>query len=224
MKKIVIVLYGPPGSGKGTQANLLATKFGLIHFDTGRFLESLLHDPARQKEKIIKQQRKLFDTGMLNSASFVSTETEKETRKIAGVGWGVVFSGSPRTFPEAKLLYPAFDKLYGKKNVFIFKLSVPDGYSVKRNSARMVCTICGYTLLTEFYPAARSKHCPICAGSFYKRTLDKPEIIKIRLKEYKTKTLPIIDFIKKRGYHVFPINARPAPYKILAEITKHIKK
>lgn len=221
-KKIVIVLYGPPGSGKGTQANLLADKFGLIHFDTGKFFEAVVHDPARQKEKVIQRERKLFDTGMLMTPSFVFSEVAKEARRIASVGWGIVFSGSPRTFYEAKLLYPILNKLYGKKNIFIFELRVPPDHSIQRNSARMVCEVCGYTLLTAFYPSKHPKHCPICAGAFYRRSLDKPEVIKVRLKQYQTRTLPIIDFVRDHGYRVFPLDARPAPYKVLRTIEKHL--
>ena len=56
-----IIIYGLPGSGKGTQANLLADKLGLIHFDTGKYLERIVHDPANKKNKIIRRERKNFD-------------------------------------------------------------------------------------------------------------------------------------------------------------------
>jgi adenylate kinase len=223
MKKIVIILYGPPGSGKGTQANLLAQKLNLIHFDTGRLLESILHDPARQKEATIKHMRELFDTGILVTPSFVLREVAKDVRRIRKADWGIVFSGSPRTLYEAKGLYPVLEKLYGKKNVFIVELLAPPSSSIRRNSARLICKECGYIVLTAFYPAKKTGHCPICGGTFYSRSLDKPEIIKVRLEEYKKRTFPIIDFVKKRGYKVFAVDARPAPYKVLEKILKDLK-
>ncbi|MDO8536923.1 MAG: nucleoside monophosphate kinase, partial [bacterium] len=120
MKKIVVVLYGPPGSGKGTQANLLAHELDLIHFDTGRFLASVVHNPRRQKEKVIQRERKLLDGGKLMTPSFVFREVARETKRLGETDWGLVFSGSPRTVYEAERLYPILEKFYGKKNIFIF--------------------------------------------------------------------------------------------------------
>src|SRR5216684_407270 len=83
-RKIVVMLYGPPGSGKGTQANLIADKLDLVHFDTGKFLEAAVHDPKRQKEKIIQRERKLFDSGILMTPSFVTKEVQRHARRIWG--------------------------------------------------------------------------------------------------------------------------------------------
>ena len=223
MKKIAVFLYGPPGSGKGTQANLLADKLGLIHFDSGKFLESVVHDPARQKEKTIRRERELFDTGMLMTPSFVFREFAREARMISKAGRGIVFSGAVRTLFEAKVLYPIIETLYGgKKNVFIFELVVAPKHSIGRNSNRLVCKVCGQALLTAFYPKGKAKCCPVCGGSFYRRTLDKPSVIKIRLEEYKTRTMPVFEFAKRRGYHVFKVNAEPAPYKVFGIINRRL--
>lgn len=224
MRKIVVVLYGPPGAGKGTQANLLADTLNIIHFDTGRFLESIVHDPKRQKEKLVRRERALFDGGKLMTPSFVTGEVKREAARIAKAGWGVIFSGSPRTMYEAEKLYPEFKKLFGKKNIHIFVLDVPAAESIKRNSARMVCSSCGYLLLTAFSGRGTPKHCPVCGGHFYKRSLDKPSVIKIRLKEYEERTFPILTYAKRHGYHVVHIDARPAPYKVMEHINGYFKK
>ena len=125
MKKIVVILYGPPGSGKGTQANIIAHKLNLIHFDTGRFLEDLVHDPERQREKIVKRERALFDKGILMTPSFVLREVANKVRELRKAGWGIIFSGSPRTMYEANALLPILNKLYGKKNIYVFLLNIP---------------------------------------------------------------------------------------------------
>lgn len=223
MRKVAIVLYGPPGSGKGTQANLIADKLGVTHFDTGKFLEAVVHDPKRRKDKVIQRERKNFDTGILVTPSFTLREVVRETIRIGKCGLGIIFSGSPRTVYEAKGLYPLFEKLYGKKNVHIFELKLSPADSIKRNSSRLVCHVCGYTLLTKYYPVKKAKHCPVCAGAFYRRTLDTPEVIKVRLKQYHDRTEPIFEIVKKHGYKINRVDARPAPYRVLNEILRHLK-
>ena len=223
MKKIAVILYGPPGAGKGTQANLLADKLGLIHFDTGKFLEGVLHNPARQKEKTIKYECHLWDTGILNTPSFVVREVIREAKEIRKAGWGLAYSGSPRTIYEAERLMPVLEHLYGKKNIFVFTLKTPADFSIKRNSDRLVCTVCGYTLLAQYYPKVKAKYCPICGGPFYRRKLDNPKTIKIRLKQYAERTEPIFGVLKKRGYRVHEIDAKPAPFKVFKKIYGQLK-
>ena len=223
MEKIAVILYGAPGSGKGTQANLLAAKFGLIHLDTGHFLESIVHDPKRQKEKIVRRERALFDGGKLMTSSFVTSEVLREIKKIHAAGFGVVTSGFPRTLDEAEAYYPLAVKLYGKKNVKAFILSVSGEWSLKRNAVREICTTCGYDLLTEFYPTKNPKHCPVCGGKFYKRSLDKPAVIKIRLKEYTERTEPVFGYVKKHGYFITTLDGTPAPFKVFEKLVKAIE-
>ena len=224
MRKIAIILHGSPGSGKGTQAELLARIYGLVHVDTGRFLESVVHDPARQKEAVVKRERHLFDTGILMTPSFVIKEVEKATARISKSGLGVVFSGSPRTMYEAERLIPILEKLYGKKNIFFVIFTLPQKVALERNVHRVLCSVCRSPLLTAYYPdhGARAKHCPVCAGPFYKRTLDTAETMKVRIKEYEERTMPIFSFVKKAGYRPMEFSAVPAPYKVFADMVKEI--
>lgn len=222
MKK-VIILYGPPGSGKGTQANLLAGKFDVIHFDTGRVLESVVNDPVNQKNPITRREKKLFDSGKLMTPSWVLSVVKKEAKRIYGADYGIVFSGSPRTMFEAKGLLPLLLKLYGKKNIFVFVLEASAEMSIKRNSSRLICKVCGYGLLSSYYPSKSPTQCPVCGGPFYRRTLDNPETIKVRLKEYAERTEPVLGFMKKEGVRITKLDASPAPYKVFEKIAKSLK-
>ncbi|RMD66289.1 hypothetical protein D6833_01670 [Candidatus Parcubacteria bacterium] len=214
------MVLGPPGSGKGTQADLVAKKYGLVHFDTGKFLEALVHDPRRQHEKMIQKQRELFDSGKLMTPRWVLTMVRRQVKAIARAGWGVVFSGSPRTLYEAEGLLPVLEKLYGKRNIFVFSLQVPARVSIERNSHRVVCAVCGAPLLTKYYPSSHPRHCPVCAGPFRRRTLDNPEVIRVRLREYRERTQPIFTLTKKRGYLFTNVNGTLAPYKVFQRIGK----
>ncbi|MDO8504529.1 MAG: nucleoside monophosphate kinase [Candidatus Liptonbacteria bacterium] len=222
MKKVVI-LYGPPGSGKGTQANLLAAKLDVVHFDTGKFLEALVHNPDKQKDATIARERKLFDSGILMTPGFVLAKVKEQAKHIYDADYGVVFSGSPRTMYEAKGLLPFLIKLYGKKNINVFVLAVGADVSTKRNSNRMMCKFCGYGLLSAYYDVKNPKHCPVCGGPFYRRTLDNPKTIIVRLKEYAERTEPVLKFMKAKGVKITKLDARPAPYKVFEKIVKVLK-
>lgn len=222
MQKIAVIIYGPPGSGKGTQANLLADKLNLLHFDTGKFLEALLHDPKRQKEKIIRRERRLFDTGKLVALSFFRQEVMKNVERIRKAGWGIVFSGSPRTLYEVKGLLPLLEQLYGRRNVFVFEIKVPPKTSITRNSSRRICSACKMALLAAYYPAKNPRHCPLCGGSFRRRTLDTPKVIKVRLAVYTRQTKPVIEWIRRRGYRVPIIDGTPKPYLVFRQIARRL--
>ncbi|MFH0712778.1 MAG: nucleoside monophosphate kinase [Candidatus Jorgensenbacteria bacterium] len=224
MQKQAVVIYGPPGSGKGTQADLLARKYNFVHFDTGRYIEAVVRDPALQKNPVIRRERKLFDTGILCTPKWVLKIVRDATKRVFDAGYGIVYSGSPRTLFEAlgdkgqRGLFAALIGLYGKKNITVLKLCIKSQTSIKRNSNRLVCSVCGLPILA----ASKLRNCSFCSGPARRRTLDKPEVIKVRLKEYEERTLPLVKEAKKLSIKVKDVNGEPAPYKVHAEIIKKI--
>lgn len=223
MHKQVVILYGAPGSGKGTQANLLAAKYGLIHFDAGRFLEGIVHDSSRQKDVIIRRERHLFDTGKLMTPRFVLKEVIHQIKRMAHAELGFVSSGSPRTLYEAEGLLPLLEKWYGKKNIHVVVLEVPSAMSLKRNSVRRLCSVCRFPVLVEYYPGKNPASCPLCGGKLYQRTLDKDKkIIKVRLEEYMKRTSPIFRLMKKRGYALHHLKGSGKPYQVFTAIERII--
>lgn len=225
MQKQAVILYGPPGSGKGTQAELLARRYGFIHFDTGRFLENVVHAPGAGKNRVLRRERILFDTGKLNTPAWVLKMVAAETRRIAAAGYSIVFSGSPRTLYEGfgergkNGLYATFIKYYDKRNIHPIWLNIRSQTTLKRNSVRKICAVCGLPKLGK----AKISHCPFCEGPFYTRTLDDPKIIKERLKEYRGRTYPVLREFRKRGIRVVKVNGEPAPYKVFASVVKALK-
>lgn len=223
MKKAVII-YGPPGAGKGTQAELLAKRFGFIHFDTGRYLETLLNSPEAESDPKLKEEKEKFDSGELNTPSWVLSIVKEATGKIGKAGMGIVYSGSPRTLFEAfgdeqnEGLLSVLTKIYGKENIHVVLLQIDEETSIKRNSSRVVCSVCGLPILAE----SGLKKCAFCAGPAKIRSLDKPEIIKVRWKEYKERTFPIVDRMKKEGYEVHKIDGSPAPHEVHKKVMSEL--
>jgi adenylate kinase len=225
MKK-VILLYGAPGAGKGTQADLLSRILGFYHFDTGKYIEQTINDPENLKSKKFQKEKAIFDSGKLNTPSWVLKDIViKNTKKLAKAGVRIVFSGSPRTLFEAfgdektTGLIETLEKLYGKENIGILYLDVKAESSVFRNSNRAVCSVCGAPVL---YSENGTKTCPFCGAPLRKRSLDNPETIKIRLEEYKNRTQPILEELKKRGYVINFINGEPEPFKVFEEVKQKI--
>lgn len=238
-----IILYGPPGSGKGTLANLLSRNFGFVNFDTGQHLREMLYNPAFSKNKTIQKEKLLNQSGKLNTPSFVLKLVSEATKKIASAGCDIIFTGSPRTIFEAfgqedadlrglnadrrgharKVvgLMETLAKLYGRKNIYIFELKVSAEISMKRNSSREICTICGQPSL--FLYTGRTPCCAVCAGPMEKRIDDNPKIFETRLAEYQNRTQPIFKKLKEKDYKIFSLDGEPAPYIVFKKIVSKLK-
>ena len=217
-----IIIYGPPGSGKGTQANIIGKYFNLTHLDTGRLVEKLVHNPRLKNDPIIKKERKNFDSGKLCTISWVVKIVKEEVKKIYKKGKGIIFSGSPRTLYEAKRLIPYLEKLYKKEKICVIRILIKPQTSIFRNSHRKVCEKCGYILVYS-KKNKNLRKCPICNGKLIRRTLDDPKIIKIRIKEYKKRTEPIYKYLTKRGIKIIDINGEPSVEKVTKNIIKNLK-
>lgn len=230
MTKKAIIIYGTPGSGKGTQANLLSWNYGFFHFDSGKKLRAILNDPANQTNKIIQREKKLNDAGILNTPSWVLSIFKKETEKVAKAGMSIVYSGSPRTMYEAfgepssgkgmgkktMGLLQYLEKLYGKKNVHYFFLKISPEAAASRNKIRRTCTVCSNPVLGD----AVLSQCPLCLGELKTRVDDDPEKYKVRYNEYMTRTMPIVEALKSKGVKITELNAENTPPAIYLEIKK----
>lgn len=227
ISKSVIIIIGPPGSGKGTQALLLADKLGLYYFETSKIIESQVmgakpneYVTVEGRKYYLQEERKIWENGGLCSPPLVTYWVKEKIKELAKENQGIVFAGSPRTLYEAEHIMPLLKKLYGKKNIKIILFTLSPKTSIWRNSHRRICELLRHPILYN-EETKNLKTCPLDGSKLIKRKgLDDPETIKVRLKEYKKQTLPIIDYFEKQGFKVNKISAAPPPAMIFKRILK----
>lgn len=179
-----IVLLGPPGSGKGTQSNLLAGKLGAKHLSTGDLFREILEDkshPLYTKVQIIKE-------GKLVSDDVVNLVVEDGIQKPEYQN-GIIFDGYPRTIYQAKALDRMLSDM-GRKIDLVIDLNVSQEVILFRILGRLVCSKCKQV----FHKEQGLSTCSNCGGALVSRTDDTEEVIVKRLQEYETNTAPLHDY------------------------------
>lgn len=227
-RKIIIIL-GPPGSGKGTQTKLLAEKFDLYHWDTSKIIGRIIEKAKKGefvtiegKKYYFEEERKKRRKGILWSTPFTVYFAKKKMKDLAKEGEGVAMAGSPRTLYEGKRIIPLLKKLYGTKSIIVIELKLSAKESIWRNSHRRECELIRHPTL-YIKETAKLTKCPLDGSKLVFRKDDTPEIIKVRLKEYKEKTFPLIELFKKQGLKVKKINGEQSVADVFKDILKALK-
>ncbi len=213
-----IMFIGPPGSGKGTQANAIVdARSEYYHFDTGRELELILNDPKWRDDPEMEMRREKFRKGYLSDSDWTVSVIKEGLAKIAASGRGIIFSGSPRTREEANFLLPELIDTYGLESIVVIHLSVKLESSVFRNSRRKICSRCGRPLMWS-PENEKLAFCPLCGGELVSRSLDNAESMKLRLEEYRHRTEEVLNFCTALGVRIFNIDGDRLP----EEVTRNI--
>jgi len=227
-KPLVIIILGPPGSGKGTQAELLAEKLNLYHLETSEIIEKNLAAAKKgdfvkvgDKKYFLLEEKKLREAGKWMSPSLIAFWVKEKIKALAKEGKGIVFSGSPKTLYEAEEITPLIKRLYGVSNVKIILIEQKPEVSIWRNSHRRICELMRHSILFT-KETAKLKLCPFDGSKLIFREDSSPEIIKSKLKEFKERTLPIIDYFKKQDFEVKKINGEQSVADVFQDILKSI--
>jgi adenylate kinase len=187
-----IVLLGPPGSGKGTQAKMIADKYMVKHISTG----DILRENVRNATALGKEAKKFMDAGQLVPDSvLIGIIKDRLAKDDIKAGW--MLDGYPRTIPQADALEKILPSLGQKMNV-VLNVDVPDKELVGRLSGRRMCK-CGVSYHLQFNPPKAAGKCDVCGGELYHRDDDKAEAIMKRLDAYHKQTQPLIDYYTKKG-------------------------
>ena len=184
-----IIIFGPPGAGKGTQSDFIVEKFNLFQLSTGEFLRKEI----KNKTDLGLQITSIVNAGSLVSDNIVSTLIENIISKPEYKN-RVIFDGYPRNLPQAKNLNLLLKK-YNQKIHLVLKLSVSLESIKKRISGRSVCSLCGKIYNDYFNPAPINSTC--CASKYLqKRSDDTLDIAIKRFQTYEKNTEPLIEFYK----------------------------
>lgn len=217
-KKWTVILIGPPGSGKGTQAELLSDKFGLIHFETSKVIDEKLNN-ADPNDEVLMHEKKIRAEGELNTPELVVEWALDKIKELAQKGLGLVFSGSPRTLYEAEHEMPPIEQLYGKDNIKVIHLNLSKEESIKRNASRRICKASRHSI-PDFPMFKDIKTCPKDGSELITQNFDNPETISIRYEVYLRRTQPILSFLQERGYNLIEVEGEQDIDKVFDDILK----
>jgi len=190
---LILILLGPPGAGKGTQATLVSQGAGVAHVATG----DLFRENIRNQTELGMQAKAFVDRGALvpddlTVRMLLDRLDRPDTQK------GVLLDGFPRTVDQARALDEAL-KERGQAVDQVLYINVGEEEVVRRLAGRWTCRQCGAVYHQVFSPPKQPGRCDQCGGELYQRDDDKPETVRNRLTVFNQQTAPLIDYYKKQS-------------------------
>ncbi len=188
-----IVLFGPPGAGKGTQAKFISEEFNIPHISTG----DILRENVREGTPLGKKAKSYMDKGALVPDELL-IDIIKERLQKPDTRRGFLLDGYPRTLAQAKALDVILDDI--NKNLdAVVNVDVGANELVRRLSGRRTCKSCQASYHVKSNPPKVPGVCDRCGGELYQRADDTEAAIKNRIGVYEKQTQPLIDYYKKKG-------------------------
>jgi len=188
-----IILLGPPGAGKGTQAKRLVDERGLVQLSTG----DMLREARSSGTEMGRRVAQVMDRGELVTDDIVIGLIGEKL--IHAEGAGFIFDGFPRTLPQADALGRLLDKV-GQRLDAVIEMQVDDAALVARITGRVTCGTCGAVYHDQTHPTRQPGICDACGSADLRRRADDNEVsLKQRLMEYYKKTSPLIGYYYAKG-------------------------
>ena len=187
-----IIMLGAPGAGKGTQAKMIAEKYGIPHVSTGDIFRANIKNGTQ----LGQEAKQYMDQGLLVPDELtVKILLDRVAQDDCKNGY--VLDGFPRTIPQAEVLDKALTEL-GDKIDYAINVDVPDENIVRRMGGRRACLSCGATYHIEHIPPKKEGICDTCGQELVLRDDDKPETVQNRLNVYHEQTQPLIEFYQAK--------------------------
>lgn len=214
--RITIVLLGPPGAGKGTQARRVSAEFGYPAISTG----DILREAIRNGTGLGKQAQRYMDSGALVPDDLVDAIVKARLMRD-DCAQGFLLDGYPRTIHQAKSL----EKLLAKEKTKILVIGIQLGHDLlaARLAGRWTCPNCGKLFNASSNPSSAGDRCDGCNTPLVLRTDDSAEVVEERLQVYLQETKPVIDYFKERGLYVEVDGGRSVD-EVYAAISEAIRK
>ena len=188
-----VILVGPPGAGKGTQAKLIEERAGVPHISTG----DILRRAVAMESRVGREAKGYMDRGELVPDGLVIDMMAQRFVEEDCRG-GFLLDGFPRTVAQAQ----ALERMLGDCGIpidHVLQLAVPRAELIRRLSGRRVCRRCGAMYHLAFDPPTQTGTCRRCGGELFQRNDDREDTIAARLDVYERQTAPLIDFYRSRG-------------------------
>jgi adenylate kinase len=189
-----VILLGPPGAGKGTQAKRLEDRFGLVQLSTG----DMLRAERKSGSALGRRVQAIMDAGKLVSDDIIIELIGQRIDALKG-GRGFILDGVPRTVPQAE----ALDRMLAQKGLkldAVIEMTVDEAELVRRIAGRFSCAKCGASYHDQFNRPKVEGVCDVCGSrDFVRRADDRPEAIKTRLEAYRQETAPILPYYRAKG-------------------------
>jgi adenylate kinase len=219
-----VIMLGPPGAGKGTQAERLAREHRIPKISTGDMLRAAVQDGT----EIGWRAQAIMDRGELVSDDVMIGIVRDRLARPDAAG-GFVLDGFPRTVAQATALDAIMN---GRDPLIVVDIVVPEAELVRRLSTRMICECCGRTAdivpVGGFRPgdtgagrAEAGDRCAFCGGKLVQRTDDSDVVVRERLKVYRTNTKPLVDFYQRRPTFRSVNGAQP-PDQVAADLAAEV--
>lgn len=212
-KPMNILLIGVPGSGKGTQAKMLAEKYSLKHLESGAVLRQIVNG----KTQFGKEVKEAMQKGFVPS-EWIFKITREEFGKV-DKSQGLVLDSFSKLLPEIENLYAIMSE-YERNLDYIFLINLSDEEAMKRLTKRGVCGDCAEIIILKEVEEAV---CSRCGGNVYMRKDDNLESIKRRIDDFRNKTSLVINYIKKND-RLIEINGEQSAEKVFEDIVRCIEK
>lgn len=212
-----LVLFGPPGSGKGTQSDRLVTQFGITHISTGDALRAAI----RNKTETGLRARAVIERGELVGDDLVTDLLREIIRPLRAQTDSFLFDGYPRTAAQVEQLARLCEE-FALAPPAVINLHVPEETLILRLTGRRICADCKATYNIYFKPTRQAGVCDNCAGPLTKRVDDSPETTRERLRVYSEQSAPVLKIYAEQGV-LYTIDATGSSDDVHKKISRIIE-